>query len=115
MKTYFNHRAGLCEVIVRFGFTDDILRSTEFAGIEGVELRDKAPDPNEGCLMPPAGATMVIHIPEDELIPHELLAEDWQADGFRHAGFGYREFVVPARLVNRYDRSLYTEEEEEEE
>ena len=88
--------AELCEVTVRFGFTDDILRSPEFAGIEGVELRDKAPDCNEGCLMSPAGATIVIGIPEDELLPFEVLAESWQADGFRHAGFGYREFVVPA-------------------
>ena len=41
METYFNDRAELCEIIVRFGFTDDILRSPEFAGVEGVELRDK--------------------------------------------------------------------------
>ena len=111
MKTYFNHRAGLCEVIVRFGFTDDILRSTEFAGVEGVELRNKSPDCNEGCLMPPAGATIVIDIPEDELLPYEVLAEGWQADGFRHAGFGYREFIVPARMVNRCDRALYAEDD----
>ena len=112
METYFNHRAELCEVIVRFGFTDDILRSTEFAGIEGVELRAATPDPNEGCVMPPAGATVVIDIPEDELLPFEVLAEGWQADGFQNAGFGYREFIVPARVVNRYDRSLYAEDDE---
>ena len=34
------------------------------------------------------------------------------ADGFRHAGLGYREFVVPARVVNRYERRLYTEDAE---
>jgi hypothetical protein len=109
MKTYFNHRAALIEVILRFGFTDDILRSIELAGFEGVELRDAVPDPNEGCLMPPLGATVVMDIPESELAGCELLAEGWEADGFRHAGSGYREFVVPARIVNRYDRSLYTE------
>ena len=59
--------------------------------------------------MPPEGATVVMDIPESELLEHEVLADGWEADGFRHAGFGYREFVVPARVVNRYDRSLYVE------
>lgn len=109
MKVFFNHRAALIEVILRFGFTDDILRSADFAEVEGVELRGTAPDPNEGCLMPPAGATIVLDIPEAELAPHEALAEGWEADGFRHAGLGYREFVVPARIVNRYNRVLLDE------
>ena len=62
--------------------------------------------------MPPAGATIVIGIPEDELLPYEVLAEGWQAEGIRHAGFGYCEFVVPARVVNRYGRSLYGGDDE---
>ncbi len=62
--------------------------------------------------MSPAGATIVIGIPEDELLPFEVLAESWQADGFRHAGFGYREFVVPAGWSTRNDRSLYAEDDE---
>ena len=107
MVVYFNHRAALIEVILRFGFTNDILRDPDFAEYEGVELRDARPDPAEGCLMPPDGATIIIAIPETELLPYEVLAVGWQADGFRHAGFGYREFIVPARIVNRYDRALY--------
>jgi hypothetical protein len=107
MVVYFNHRAALIEVILRFGFTNDILRDPDFAEYEGVELRDARPDPAEGCLMPPDGATIIIGIPETELLPYEVLAVGWQADGFRHAGFGYREFIVPARIVNRYDRALY--------
>lgn len=112
MIVYFNHRVALIEVVLRFGFTDDILRSADFAEVEGVELGGKAPDPNEGCLIPPAGATIVLDIPEAELAPYEALAEGWEADGFRHAGLGYREFVVPARVVNRYERWLYTEDAE---
>ena len=107
MVVYFNHRAALIEVILRFGFTNDILRDPDFAEYEGVELRDARPDPAEGCLMPPDGATIIIAIPETELLPYEVLAVGWQADGFRHAGFGYREFIVPARIVNRYDRRVY--------
>ena len=79
MKVYFNHRAALVEVILKFGFTDDILRSADLAEIKGVELRGKAPDPNEGCLMPPAGATIVLDIPEAELAPYEALAEGWDS------------------------------------
>ena len=109
MKVYFNHRAELCDILVRFGFTNDILRSLDYADVPGVELRDAVPDPNEGCLMPPAGATVVLDIPEAELLPHEVLAENWEADGFRRAGMGYREFVVPAAVVNRYPRQLYDE------
>ena len=95
MVVYFNHRAALIEVILRFGFTNDILRDPDFAEYEGVELRDARPDPAEGCLMPPDGATIIIAIPETELLPYEVLAVGWQADGFRHAGFGYREFIWP--------------------
>jgi len=105
---YFNHKAGLCEVIVRYGFTNDKLREAAFAGIPGVEVRDKSPDPNEGCLLPPEGATVEIDVTQSELLEYEVLAEGWEADGFRHAGFGYREFVVPARVLNRYQRKLVT-------
>lgn len=111
MIVYFNHRVALIEVVLRFGFTDDILRSADFAEVEGVELRGKAPGPNEGCLMPPDGATIVIDIPEAELLPHEALGEGWEADGFRHTRFGYREFIVPTRVVNRYDRRLLRDPE----
>ena len=112
MKVYFNHRAKLCEAVVKFGFTDDIFRSIEYDECPGVELRDAAPDPNEGCLMPPQGATIVMDIPESELTEYEVLAEGWEADGYRHAGYGYREFIVPARVVNRYDRSPYAGDDE---
>ena len=56
MKVYFNHKRELVETIVRFGFTDDIFRSIDFADVSGVELRDAEPDPNEGCPMAPEGA-----------------------------------------------------------
>lgn len=62
MKVYFNHRADPCEVIVTYGFTNDIMRSLEFAEIPGMELRGAAPDPNEGCPVPPEGATVVIDV-----------------------------------------------------
>jgi hypothetical protein len=114
MKVYFNHRAPLVETIVTYGFTNDILRDITYAEIPGVELSASEPDPNEGCLMPPDGATIVIDIPEAELLDHEVLADGWEADGFRHAGFGRREFIVPARVVNRYERALYTENHEDE-
>jgi hypothetical protein len=110
MKVYFNHQRELVETIVSYGFTDDILRSLEYSEVPGVELRADEPDPNEGCLMPPEGATAEMDIPEDELLEHEVLADGWEDDGFRHAGLGRREFIVPARVVNRYDRRLYVEE-----
>ena len=43
MVVYFNHRAALIEVILRFGFTNDILRAPDFAEYEGVE-----PERDEG-------------------------------------------------------------------
>ena len=58
----------------RSGFTNDIIRSLEFAGIEGGELRNKPPDPNEGCLIPPTWATIMTGNPEDELLPYQLLS-----------------------------------------
>ena len=110
MKVYFNHRAELCDAIVTFGFTDDILGRLEYADVPGVELQGSEPDPNEGCVMPPDGAIVVMDIPEAELLEFEVLAEGWEADGFRHAGFGRREFIVPAKVVNRHDRALWQED-----
>lgn len=109
MKVYFNHKAELINAIITYGFTDDIFRSIEFAPFPGVEVSADPPDPNDGCLMPPQGATAELDVPEDVLLPFEALAEGWEADGFRHAGSGIREFIVPARVLNRYPRRLYAE------
>lgn len=110
MKVYFNHQAELRRTIARFGFTNDIFRSIIYHEVPGVELQAVPPDPTEGCPMSPEGATIVLDIPESELLEYEALVDGWEADGFRHACMGYREFAVPASVFNRYDRVLYVEE-----
>jgi hypothetical protein len=37
-----------------------------------------------------------------------------KTDSFGHAGLGYREFIVPSRIVNRYGRSSCEDEEGDE-
>ncbi len=64
----------------------------------GVELATRPPDADAGSH---GAAVLVIDIPEDVVAPY-VWRNAWKAADQGDAVPAYREFVVPAELVNRY-------------
>jgi hypothetical protein len=89
MRLY--HRTDARDAILADGFTDaegDYLTDRIHGG---VWLRDRILDANEGT----AGEDVLdLEIPEEIVAPFEWVEEDT----------GYREFLVPAEIANRYLR-----------
>jgi hypothetical protein len=87
MRLY--HRTDAKDAILAEGFTDadgDYLTERLHGG---VLLTDRILDVNEGA----AGEDVLdLEIPEEIVAPFEWIEEDK----------GYREFLVPAEIVNRY-------------
>lgn len=85
--------------ILRGGFRDSTGYYLTSQLWTGVWLSDKPLDPNEGA----KGDTLiVVEMPESEVLPYEWVQEpfeDWQGKLFTPP---YREFLIPAELVNRY-------------
>jgi hypothetical protein len=89
MKLYHRTTQLAAEAIMRAGFRDGrgfYMTSQEW---EGVWLSSKALDENEGAVGP---VLLSIKIPQKTVAQYEWIQE----------GLGYREFLVPAELVNRY-------------
>jgi hypothetical protein len=83
------HRTDAKDAILAHGFTDaegDYLTERLHGG---VRLSDRILDPNEGV---PADDVLDLEIPEEVVAPYEWIEE----------GKAYREFLVPAEIVNRY-------------
>jgi hypothetical protein len=87
MKVY--HRTNAADAILKQGFRDG--RGTYLTQHvwKGVWLSDEPLDSNEGAF---GDKLLVIDIPESELVQWEWVEE----------GKGYREFLVPASIVNLY-------------
>ena len=64
----------------------------------GVQLATRPPDADDGSH---GAAVLVIDIPEDVVAPY-VWRNDWNAADRGDAAPAYREFVVPADVVNRY-------------
>lgn len=87
MRLY--HRTDAKDVILAEGFTDAEGEYLTERLHGGVWLRDRILDTNEGV----AGEDVLdLEIPEEIVAPFEWIEEDK----------GYREFLVPAEIVNRY-------------
>jgi hypothetical protein len=84
------HRTAAAEVILRDGFRDS--RASPLAIVlqqSGVWVADHPLDENEDA----RGDTLLaVEIPDHELVDHELVQN-----------VGYREFLVPAAVLNQHD------------
>jgi hypothetical protein len=89
MKLY--HRTSKPEFILACGFRDSTGTYATAEQISGVWLSDRPPDPNDGLY---DDTVLVIDIPEGVVVPYEWV----------EASKGYREFHVPANIVNLYGR-----------
>lgn len=87
MKLY--HITTEAEAILRDGFKD--VEGTYRAGLpgKGIQLRDEPPGANKEA----SDAVLMVEIPEQEVLPYERFFEEEKA---------YREFLVPAKIVNQY-------------
>lgn len=85
------HRTNEAAAILAEGFRDGRGRYMTAVEFSGVWLSDRPLDFNEGA----AGDTLLtVEVPEQAIIDYE-----WAEDGKP-----YREFLVPAEVVNRYGR-----------
>jgi hypothetical protein len=86
------HRTAHGDAIVREGFRDGQGTYLTANVYRGVWLSDRALDSNEGA----EGNDLVcVEIPEEVMVTFEWVNEPFM---------GYREFLVPARIVNLYRR-----------
>jgi hypothetical protein len=85
----FYHRTPAADAILGKGFKDSTGLYITSQPHTGVWLSDVPLDENEGAK---GQVVLAIDIPERVLVPYE-----WVEDGK-----GYREFLAPAKLVNRY-------------
>ena len=98
MKLY--HRTYATKPILAQGFQDREGTYLTNHVWRGVWLSDCPLDINEGAK---GDTLLVLVIPEEVIAPYEWIEE----------GKGYREFLVPAEVVNRYGPPQVCEEEEE--
>jgi hypothetical protein len=100
----FYHRTNAAEAILRDGFLDNNgLCGAHHAGIEGVFLSDVPLDCNDGAK---GDQLLEIALPSLHDISDYELIED---------GKPYREWCVPAEILNRYARTRLLKQEEENE
>ena len=83
------HRTNASSQILAEGFRDGAGTYMTDREWRGVWLSDRVLDANEGAI---GDAVLFVEIPEEEIAPYA-----WIQD------IGYREFLVPAELVNRFD------------
>lgn len=92
MLFYHATSAAAAESILSRGFRNNQIANDVAASIpEGVYFSDYPLDINSGTK---GSATLVIEMPEGEIVAnHELAYDNWSA---------YREFIIPADVVNSY-------------
>ena len=94
------HRTPAAETILRQGFRDAAGYDVTDTLDEGVWLSTVPPAATDDAL----GTDLLeVDIPEEDVAPHERI----------EAGNPYREFVVPAALVNRFPVRQIAQEEED--
>lgn len=96
------HCTAAADAIIRGGFRDSTGYTIMGIDIAGVFFSDYPLDINEGA----KGDTVLkLDVPEDEILDYEIVEEDKT----------YREFCIPADLVNRYGQPIVVQEDEMEE
>jgi hypothetical protein len=92
------HRSTSAEVIVREGFRDGTAPYLTSGEYTGVWLSDRPLDLNEGAIGSSDGLPDLVEVE----IPLDVLADfEWIEDMK-----SYREFLVPAAVVNSYPRRI---------
>lgn len=101
MSRYFHRTtAAATEAILAHGFRDGRGRYMTNTEHEGVWLSDRPLDVHEGA----EGDTLLaVEVPSDLVEPYEWIEE----------GKGYREFLVPAALLNAQGKVTIADETEE--
>jgi len=100
MRVY--HRTHHSEAILREGFIDSTGTYMTDEEHTGIFLSDRPLDANEGAK---GDVLLCLDIPEDVLVEYEWVQEE---------SFGYREFCVPANVVNAYGPPRVFDEFEDE-
>ena len=95
MKAY--HRTDASGAIMAAGFRDSVGYYMTSSRHRGVWVSDQPLDANEGAS---GNALVAVALPEDVFARYEWV---------QTPGFGYREALVPARILNRYHRRLVKE------
>lgn len=85
------HRTPAAKDIMEKGFKDSESNYLTNRKWSGVWLSDRPLDSNEGAK---GNQVLTVEIPDEVISEYEWVNE----------GFTYREFLVPAELVNRYDK-----------
>lgn len=93
------HRTPAADAILAEGFRDGFGLYLTAQLWSGVWLSDKPLDENEGAK---GDDLLALDIPEDAIAEFEWVQEP---------SFGYREWLVPAEVVNRYPCRLVVEDE----
>ena len=94
------HRTPAAETILREGFRDAAGYYLTDRLHEGVWLSTVPPDANDGA---PGPDLLEVDIPEEDVASH----------GWVEAGHPYREFLVPAAIVNRFPVLQILQDEED--
>jgi len=69
------------------------------SGFEGVLLADQPLDENSGRL---GDEHLVVDIADAVVDEYEIVADEPMPNGSRHSGLGYREWIVPAPVLNEH-------------
>ncbi len=97
----FFHRTFAAETILSEGFRDSTGNYMTVEEHTGVFISDFPLDINEGAK---GNQLLMLEIPEGEVLPYEWEEEDKP----------YREFCVPAELLNRFGKPTLIDEDSEE-
>ena len=97
------HTTYAADAILTEGFRDGLGTYLTDQIYYGVWLADRTVDANEGA---DGDTVLVLDIPEEVIAPYEWVAEwpepDPSIPAEVIARLAYREFLVPAEIVNRY-------------
>ena len=97
MKLYHGTTAAACTAILAEGFSDGVGRYMTTAEHRGVWLSDRLLDENEGA---PTEALLIVDIDSRLIAPYEWVNEP---------PMGYREFLIPAAIVNAHGKVTVTD------
>jgi hypothetical protein len=100
VRLFHRTTADGAEVILRDGFRDGRGHYLTESEHVGVWLSDRPLDANDGA---EGNAILVVEAPVGEVDPFEWVEE----------GKGYREFLIPAAVVNGWPRDRATDEDQE--
>jgi len=106
MKLY--HRTYFAEAILKEGFKDRTGYYMTNRPWTGVWFSDHVLDPNEGA---DGDRVLMLEIPEHVIDYYEWIEEDLKTG--ERTNWGYREWLIPAELVNSYGPPIEVIENED--